>query len=71
MHSIRIDRGKPLAAEPHLGHNRHHPDPAPVAEIGESEEIALETRDALDTGVDSRLHTRPGAAVSCRGVSGF
>ena len=29
MHAIRIDRGKPLAAEPHLGHNRYHPDIAP------------------------------------------
>jgi formamidase len=48
MHAIRIDRGKPLAAEPHLGHNRYHPDIAPVAEVGEGEEIALETRDALD-----------------------
>lgn len=48
MHAIRIDRSKPLAAEPHLGHNRYHPDIAPVAEVGEGEEIALETRDALD-----------------------
>src|SRR5207302_8428178 len=48
MHAIRIDRQKPLAAEPHCGHNRYHPDIAPVAEIGEGEEIALETRDALD-----------------------
>jgi len=48
MRAIRIDRGKPLADEPHLGHNRYHPDIAPVAEIGEGEEIALETRDALD-----------------------
>src|ERR1700724_3792165 len=48
MHAIRIDRNKPLAAEPHCGHNRYHPDIAPVAEIGEGEEIALETRDALD-----------------------
>src|SRR5712692_11826628 len=48
MHAIRIDRGKPLAEEPHLGHNRYHPDIAPVAEVGEGEEIALETRDALD-----------------------
>jgi formamidase len=48
MHSIRIDRNKPAAAEPHLGHNRYHPDIPPVAEIGEGEEIALETRDALD-----------------------
>jgi formamidase len=44
----RIDRDKPLAAEPHSGHNRYHPDIAPVVEIGEGEEIALETRDAVD-----------------------
>ena len=48
MHAIRIDRDKPLSAEPHSGHNRYHPDIAPVVEIGEGEEIALETRDALD-----------------------
>src|SRR3989441_5658159 len=48
MHAVRIARSKPLAAEPHVGHNRYHPDIAPVAEIGEGEEIALETRDALD-----------------------
>src|SRR2546427_12082086 len=48
MHAIRIDRSRPLAEEPHVGHNRYHPDIAPVAEVGEGEEIALETRDALD-----------------------
>ena len=48
MRTIHIDRGKPLAAEPHLGHNRYHPDIAPVVEVAEGEEIALETRDALD-----------------------
>jgi formamidase len=48
MQAIRIDRNRPLAAEPHCGHNRYHPDIAPVAEVGEGEEIALETRDALD-----------------------
>ena len=48
MHAIRIDRSKPLCDEPNCGHNRYHPDIAPAAEIGEGEEIALETRDALD-----------------------
>jgi formamidase len=48
VHEIRIDRGKRLAAEPHCGHNRFHPGIEPVVEIGEDEEIALETRDALD-----------------------
>src|SRR6202166_3588937 len=58
MHSVRIDRGKPLAAEPHLGHNRYHPDIAPVVEVGEGEEIALETRDALDGQI------KPGMAAA-------
>jgi hypothetical protein len=44
MHAIRIDRSRPLADDPHVGHNRYHPDIEPVAEIGEGEEIALETR---------------------------
>src|SRR5271157_5900722 len=48
MHAIRIDRTKRLCDEPHCGHNRYHPDIAPAAEINEGEEIALETRDALD-----------------------
>jgi formamidase len=48
MHAIRIDRSKPLCDEPNCGHNRYHPDIAAAAEIGEGEEIALETRDALD-----------------------
>jgi len=48
MHALRIDRKKPLAAEPHTGHNRYHPDIAPALEVAEGEEIALETRDALD-----------------------
>src|SRR5215471_8745503 len=38
MQAIRIDRSKPLAAEPQTGHNRYHPDIEPV----------LEARDALD-----------------------
>ena len=48
MQSIRIDRQKRLGEEPHRGHNRYHPDIAPVVEIAEGEEVALETRDALD-----------------------
>jgi formamidase len=48
MHSIRIDRAKHLAHEPHTGHNRFHPDIAPALEVAEGEEVILETRDALD-----------------------
>jgi formamidase len=48
MHTIHIDRGKRLCDQPNCGHNRYHPDIPPVVEIGEGEEIALETLDALD-----------------------
>lgn len=48
MHAIRIDRSKPLAKEPHLGHNRFHPKIEPILEVGEDEEVVIETRDSLD-----------------------
>src|SRR6266404_5958748 len=48
MHSIRIDRQRRLGEEPSCGHNRFHPEIAPIVEVGEGEEVALETRDALD-----------------------
>jgi formamidase len=46
--AVRIDRNKPLAAEPHCGHNRFHPDIAPILEVAEGEEVVLETRDGCD-----------------------
>jgi formamidase len=58
MHSVRIDRGKRLAHEPRLGHNRFHPDIAPIVEVGEGEEVALETRDVLDGQI------KPGTTVA-------
>src|SRR5712692_3675727 len=46
--SVTIDRGKHLDQEPHTGHNRWHPDVEPVLEVEPGEQVALETRDALD-----------------------
>jgi formamidase len=45
---IPIDRNKRLRDEPHTGHNRWHPDIAPIVEIAPGEELVLETRDAAD-----------------------
>src|SRR5712691_9322164 len=45
---IRIDRSKRLADQPEVGHNRWHPDIAPIARIRPGERIVLETRDAID-----------------------
>jgi formamidase len=47
-HAVRIDRSKPLSAEPRCGHNRYHPDIPPAVEVAEGEEVILETRDAVD-----------------------
>jgi formamidase len=66
MHVIRIDRQKPLVAEPRSGHNRYHPDIAPILEVAEGEEVTLETRDGIDgqLGPDATIadiaHLDPG-----------
>jgi formamidase len=48
MKSIAIDRSKRLKQEHHIGHNRWHPDIAPILEVDPNEEVVLETRDASD-----------------------
>jgi formamidase len=48
MKTITIDRRRSLREEPKTGHNRWHPDIAPIVDVDEGEEIALETRDAAD-----------------------
>src|SRR5215467_5851979 len=65
MHAIRIDRTKPLADEPHYGHNRYHPDIAPVLEVAEGEEVILETRDSLDGQIRAGM-----TAADLAGVNG-
>lgn len=48
MKTIKIDRTKHLCDEPTCGHNRWHPDVEPRLEVGESEEVGIETRDSAD-----------------------
>jgi len=45
---ISVDRSKPLAAQPQVGHNRWHPDIPPVLRVNPGERVVLETLDALD-----------------------
>ncbi len=47
-HEIRIDRQLPLAAEPHTGHNRWHPDIPPALRCSPGDEVILDTRDTFD-----------------------
>ena len=41
-HVIRIDRSKPLRAEPHTGHNRWHPDIPPALRVDPGDTVVLE-----------------------------
>jgi formamidase len=45
---IHIDRALPLAAEPHKGHNRWHPDIPPALRISPGTQLEIQTRDAMD-----------------------
>jgi formamidase len=58
MQIITIDRNKRLREEPHTGHNRWHPDIAPLIEVDPGEEVVLETRDASDCQI------KPGMTVA-------
>src|SRR6185369_3186708 len=51
---ISIDRKKRLREEPHKGHNRWHPDIAPLIEVEPGEDVAIETRDANDLQITSK-----------------
>jgi formamidase len=48
VHHVRIDRTKTLLEEPATGHNRWHPDIAPIVRCEPGDEVVLETRDAFD-----------------------
>ena len=45
---INIDRQKRLKDEPHLGHNRWHPDIPAICEIAPEQVFSADTRDAAD-----------------------
>src|SRR3954466_1769398 len=60
--AVRIDRSKSLIEEPTTGHNRWHPDIAPLIRCEPGEEVILETRDAFDGQM--------GPGISLRDVAG-
>jgi formamidase len=45
---VRLDPRLPLREQPQLGHNRWHPDLAPIAAVEAGEELTLELRDSMD-----------------------
>ena len=61
-HEVRVDYGKTLTEEPGTGHNRWHPDIAPVVTCDPGDEVSLATRDAFDgqMGPEATLETVAG-----------
>jgi formamidase len=47
-HAISVDFGKPLADQPHIGHNRWHPAIQPAASIEPGDSLVLQALDAMD-----------------------
>jgi len=62
MKSITINRSLRLRDDPSTGHNRWHPDVAPLIAADVGEEVVLETRDASDGNViyGTEEHQFPG-----------
>lgn len=48
MHSIHLDPGRPLREQPDRGHNRWHPELAPVLTVPDGGVVRLELRDSMD-----------------------
>ena len=48
MKSLKVDYSKQCVGEPHLAHNRWHPDIPPAVEVEPGEELEMDTRDAFD-----------------------
>ncbi|HEY3057940.1 MAG TPA: acetamidase/formamidase family protein [Chloroflexota bacterium] len=64
VHRISVDRSKPLAAQPQVGHNRWHPDIPPVLRVEPGERVILETLDALDGQITASSTTADVAAAN-------
>jgi formamidase len=48
VHAIRLDPARPLREQPSRGHNRWHPEIAPVLTVAPGETVTLELRDSMD-----------------------
>jgi formamidase len=61
-HEVRVDYARTLGEEPETGHNRWHPDIAPVVTCDPGDEVVLQTRDAFDgqMGPEATLETVAG-----------
>ncbi|MDN5857916.1 MAG: acetamidase/formamidase family protein, partial [Pseudonocardia sp.] len=67
-HEIRLDTTKPLATQPDRGHNRWHPDIAPVLRVQRGDEVLIDTLDAGDAQLSPDLGVEQLAVVNLNRV---
>ncbi|MBV8359762.1 MAG: acetamidase/formamidase family protein [Deltaproteobacteria bacterium] len=53
---LRLDKSKRLTAQSIRGHNRWHPDIAPILKVDPGDEVVLDTLDAVDRQILSTTH---------------
>lgn len=68
VHEIRLDTAKPLATQPGRGHNRWHPDIAPVIHVQPGDEVLIDTLDAADAQLSPDLGVEQLGTVSLNRV---
>lgn len=66
MKRVTINRQGRLAQEPHTGHNRWHPDIAPIIEVAPGELVELQTRDAADGQIKPHMTTADLGALDAK-----
>jgi formamidase len=64
VHRVSVDRSKPLADQPSVGHNRWHPDIPPIVRAEPGDRVILETLDALDGQITAQSTAADVAAVN-------
>jgi hypothetical protein len=67
-HAITVDFGRPLADQPHVGHNRWHPAIAPAASIESGDSLVVQALDAMDGQLTMSSTAADVAAASLRRV---
>jgi formamidase len=64
VHRVSVDRSKPLAEQPQVGHNRWHPDIPPIVHAEPGDRVILETLDALDGQITAQSTAADVATVN-------
>src|SRR5215207_8502106 len=64
VHRVSVDRSKPLAQQPTVGHNRWHPDIPPIVHAESGDRVILDTLDALDGQITAQSAAADVATVN-------